>query len=222
MLSFIGLMLVCFVVSKVIGPMFRCLLTFNFTCTSDSYVTQLNLSATATLRTEESSHCRDVAIMASSAINVWKREGSMICTLYLLLWNISFQAHSNPVILQSVACFDESHQLILLSDRFTINQVCYPFLFRLLQDTGSKELLILATVSTAFCLLMVSTTSNLLGIYLLVDMSLFIGNTQAVNSLPAFPLKYYWRQEQNQVINRSLFLLPPFCPPACHFFFELL
>ena len=30
------------------------------------------------------------------------------------------------------------------------------FFFRLLQDTGSKELLILATVSTAFSLLMVS------------------------------------------------------------------
>ena len=34
-LSFIGLMLVCFVVSKVIGPMFRYVHIFNFTCTSD-------------------------------------------------------------------------------------------------------------------------------------------------------------------------------------------
>ena len=36
MLSFIGLMLVCFVVSKVIGPIFRYVLIFTFTCTSDS------------------------------------------------------------------------------------------------------------------------------------------------------------------------------------------
>ena len=34
MLSFIGLMLVCFVVSKVIGPIFRYVLILNFICTS--------------------------------------------------------------------------------------------------------------------------------------------------------------------------------------------
>ena len=38
LLSFIGLMLVCFVISKVIGPIFRYVLIFTFTCTSDSYV----------------------------------------------------------------------------------------------------------------------------------------------------------------------------------------
>lgn len=34
MLSFIGLMLVCFVVSKVIRPLFRYVLIFTLTCTS--------------------------------------------------------------------------------------------------------------------------------------------------------------------------------------------
>ena len=33
LLSFIGLMLVCFVISKVIGPIFRYVLIFTFTCT---------------------------------------------------------------------------------------------------------------------------------------------------------------------------------------------
>ena len=36
MLSFIGLMLVCFVVSKVVGPIFRYVFIFTFTFTSDS------------------------------------------------------------------------------------------------------------------------------------------------------------------------------------------
>ena len=39
----------------------------------------------ATLGTKESPGCREVAILVIVAINVWKHEGSLICTLYLLL-----------------------------------------------------------------------------------------------------------------------------------------
>lgn len=57
MLSFIGLMLVCFLVSKVVGPIFRYVLIFTLTCTSDSWVIKSNPSTSAILRAEENGCC---------------------------------------------------------------------------------------------------------------------------------------------------------------------